>query len=165
MEPSPTAHFIKPSSLVLTMFVYKNIFNALQGQQYNSQLQPFTQTELMKHFNGIDNCRFHLSPSCQTIAWVSTRRKPKDEHIFFISLSDRQIKAKCQEKLNEATINRLLQGIHARKHTHTGTDNNVRLLGADAHTAFTHRCTLKDIKCKCMFFFFLFVLTTQSGRC
>lgn len=84
---------------------------------------------------------------------------------------DGQIKAKCQEKLNEATINRLLQGVYTRTHTHTHARDNVRLLGAnkqlaDAHTVCTHRRTLKDIKCKCIFFFsFSPVLTTRSVRC
>lgn len=79
---------------------------------------------LMKQFNSIDICRFHLSLSRETIARVPTLRKPEDEHIFFISFRDWQIKARCQEKLSETTINELLQGAHtvtrkrARAHTH-----------------------------------------------
>lgn len=91
----------------------------------------------MTHFNGIDNGCFNLSPCRQTIAWVSTRRKPEVEHIFFISFSDRQVKAKCQEKLNRAKINRLLQGVSFRTHTHAHTTH------AHTHThtldTYTHK--------------------------
>lgn len=123
----------------------------------------YLQCMFIKHLNCHSaNCRFHVSQPCETIACVFSKRKPRDEHIFFISFSDWQIKGPCQEKLNETTINTVLQGAF----THTmqrgdevwlpGANNNQLMLiqYACTHTH-THTCApQKHLICKCIFFFF-----------
>lgn len=102
-------------------------------------IPSYLQCMFRKWFNPTVNCRSHLSVSCETIASVFSWRKPEDEHIFFISFSDWQIKAPCQEKLNETTINTPLQGVlahtHVRTraytHTHTQCGDDIRLPGAN----------------------------------
>lgn len=148
-------------------------------------IPSYLQCTFRKCFNPTVNCHSHLSVSCETIASVFSWRKPEDEHIFFISFSDWQIKAPCQEKLNETTINTLLQGVRAhtcvRTHvparTHTQCGDDVRLPGANNNQlmliqyAHAHNHTLPVWKTLNMQIFFFYnrnssplIIWTNGGR-
>lgn len=147
-------------------------------------IPSYLQCMFRKWFNPTVNCRSHLSVSCETIASVFSWRKPEDEHIFFISFSDWQIKAPCQEKLNETTINTPLQGVLAHTHVRTRAYTHTHSVGMiydyleqitiswcsySMHThTITHCLYERHLICKYVFFYNRnsspLIIWTNGGR-